>query len=388
MDHINDAELVAKVREGDREAFGHLVERYQHMVERIARKMIADEWIAHELAQEAILQAYLSLKHLRDASHFKSWLYGITLNICRSYLHDQQGDILSLETIIGGLHSDVVTNLDDMVDPQAVAEEHDLHRLVLQAIDGLSSKDKEATLLFYYEQLTLQEIAALLGVSVGTIKGRLYRARKQLQEQLSVEYAPEWRKRQRKMSIRQVTIDAVREHPVTRQSFVVLKDEHDTHLVIWIGKAEALTIAAGLTEVSSPRPMTAHLMASLFDVTGIQLKKVRIETCKDDIFYAIITVVNGNRVHDLDARPSDALALAVLMKRPIYVADTLMEHFEQALPYEQIGHLSEFREVNRDVVLNDYEEQREKFLQFCASLTRTNLELELQRDKEEREKTK
>ena len=388
MDHINDAELVAKVREGDREAFGHLVERYQHMVERIARKMIADEWIAHELAQEAILQAYLSLKHLRDASHFKSWLYGITLNICRSYLHDQQGDILSLETIIGGLHSDVVTNLDDMVDPQAVAEEHDLHRLVLQAIDGLSSKDKEATLLFYYEQLTLQEIAALLGVSVGTIKGRLYRARKQLQEQLSVEYAPEWRKRQRKMSIRQVTIDAVREHPVTRQSFVVLKDEHDTHLVIWIGKAEALTIAAGLTEVSSPRPMTAHLMASLFDVTGIQLKEVRIETCKDDIFYAIITVVNGNRVHDLDARPSDALALAVLMKRPIYVADTLMEHFEQALPYEQIGHLSEFREVNRDVVLNDYEEQREKFLQFCASLTRTNLELELQRDKEEREKTK
>src|SRR6266571_713359 len=333
MDHMTDAELVDQVRRGDKEAFGQLVERYQQMVGHIARKMIADEWVAHELAQEAILQAYLSLNHLREVSRFKSWLYGITLNICRSYLHDQKMDMLSLETIMGGVRSDIITNFDDTVDPQTMAEEHDLHRLVLQAIEGLSSKDKEATLLFYYEQLTLQEIAALLGVSVGTIKGRLYRARKQLQEQLSVEYAPEWRKRQRKMSIRQVTIDAVREHPVTRQSFVVLKDEHDTHLVIWIGKAEALTIAAGLTEVSSPRPMTAHLMASLFDVTGIQLKEVRIETCKDDIFYAIITVVNGNRVHDLDARPSDALALAVLMKRPIYVADTLMEHFEQALPY-------------------------------------------------------
>jgi uncharacterized protein len=190
------------------------------------------------------------------------------------------------------------------------------------------------------------------------------------------------------MNMMQVTIDAVREHPGTRQSFVALKDEHDTRLVIWIGKAEALTIAAGLNEISPPRPMTAHLIASLFDVTGIKLKEVRIEACKDDIFYAVITVANGDREHDLDARPSDALALAVLMKRPIYVADTLMEHFEQALPFERIGYLSEFREVNRDVVLNEHEEQKENFLQFFASLTRSNLELELQRDKEEREKTK
>jgi hypothetical protein len=67
--------------------------------------MITDEWVAHELAQEAILQAYLSLNHLRDATRFKSWLYGITLNICRSYLHDRKMDILSLETIMGGVRS-------------------------------------------------------------------------------------------------------------------------------------------------------------------------------------------------------------------------------------------------------------------------------------------
>jgi RNA polymerase sigma factor (sigma-70 family) len=338
--------------------------------------------------QEAILQAYLSLAHLRDTSRFKSWLYGITLNICRSYLHDQKIDMLSLETIMGGVRSDIVTSFDDTVDPQTIAEEHDLHRLVLQAIEGLSSKDKEATLLFYYEQLTLQEIAALLGVSVGTIKGRLYRARKLLQKELATGYLSEHRKEQRKMNMRQATIDAIREHPGTKQCFMVLKDEHDARLVIWIGKVEALTIAAGLTEISPPRPTTAHLMASLFDVTGIQLKEVRIEACKDDIFYAVITVANGNRVHDLDARPSDALALAVLMKRPIYISDTLMEHFEQAIPFERIGLHTEFREVNRDVVLNEHKEQKEDFLQFFASLNRSILELELQRDKEEREKTK
>jgi bifunctional DNase/RNase len=134
--------------------------------------------------------------------------------------------------------------------------------------------------------------------------------------------------------------------------------------------------------------MTAHLMASLFDVTGIKLKEVRIEACKDDIFYAVITISDVNGEHDLDARPSDALALAVLMKRPMYVADTLMERFEPAISCEEVGHFTEFREINRDVVLNEHREQRENLLQFFASLTRSNLESELQRDKEEREKTK
>ena len=387
MDQLTDAKLVDQVRGGDKEAFGQLVERYQQMVGHIAKKMIADEWIAHELAQEAILQAYLSLDHLRDASRFKSWLYGITLNICRSYLHDQKMDLFSLENIMGGVRSDIVTIFENTVDPQTIVEAHDLNRLVLDAIDELSSRDKEATLLFYYEQLTLQEIAALSGVSVGAIKGRLYRARKQLQERLSMVYVPEPRKERRKMNLRQVTIEAVREHPDTRQCFVVLKDD-DARLVIFIGRPEALTIAAGLTKISPPRPMTAHLMVSLFEVTGLQLKEVRIEGCKDDIFYAAITVADGKRDYDLDARPSDALALAVLMKRPIFVADTLMEQFEQALLFERLELHSEFREVNRDVVLNEHKGQMEDLMQFLASLNRSIHESELQKDKEEREETK
>jgi len=388
MDQITDAELVAKVRLGDKEAFGLLVERYQQMVRHIAKKMIADEWVACELAQESILQAYLSLNNLKDASRFKSWLYGITLNICRRYLQDQKIDILSLENIMGGMHSDTITNLDDTVDPQSIAEAHDLHRLVLDAINELSARDKEATLLFYYEQLTIQEISALAGVSIGAIKGRLHRARKQLHERLSMVYISERREEQGKMNTRQVMIEAVKEHPGTRKCFMVLKDDDGVRLVIWIGRSEALTIAAGLTEISPPRPTTAHLMASLFEVTGLQLKEVRIETCKDDIFYAVITVADGKREYALDARPSDALALAVLLKRPIFVADTLMTQFEQALPFERIELHTEFREVNRDVVLNEHIGWKEDLMQFFASLNRSILESEMQKEKEEREETK
>ena len=388
MDQITDAELVAKVRLGDKEAFGRLVERYQQMVGHIAKKMIDDEWVVRELAQEAILQAYLSLDHIRDASHFRSWLYGITLNICRSYLHDQQMDMLSLETVMGGVRNNTIPSFYDTVDPHTIAEAHDLHVLVLDAIDELSSKDKEATLLFYYEQLTLQEIAALSGVSVGAIKGRLHRARKHLQERLTVVNVPERRKEQRKMNTKQVTIEAVREHPDTRQCFIILKDDVNARLVICIGRPEALTIAAGITKISPPRPMTAHLMASLFEVTGLQLKEVRIESCKDDIFYAAITVADGKKEYDLDARPSDALALAVLLKRPIFVAEALMKHFEQALPFERIELHTEFREVNRDAVLNEHIGWKEDLTQFIASLNRSILESEMQKENEEREKMK
>jgi RNA polymerase sigma factor (sigma-70 family) len=387
MEHITDAELVNKVHLGDKDAFGQLVERYQQMVVHIAKKMIINDWVARELAQEAILQAYLSLDRLRDASRFKSWLYGITLNICRSYLHDQKMDMLSLETLIGSVRSDIVIKFEDAVDPQTIVEEHDLHRLVLEAVDELSPKDREATLLFYYEQLTLQEIAALSGVSVGAIKGRLHRARKQLQERLTIVNVPERRKEHRKMNTKQVTIEAVREHPGSRQCFMVLKDDDDARLVICIGRPEALTIAAGLTEISPPRPMTAHLMASLFEVTGLQLKEVRIEAYKDDIFYAAITVANGKKEYDLDARPSDALALAVLMKRPIFVAEILLKQFEQALPFERLEFHSEFREVNRDIVLNEHKGQKEDLMQFFATLNRNILVSEIQKEKEEREKT-
>src|SRR5437667_7605127 len=136
-----DAELVALARSGDKSAFGQLIERYQQMVKRIALRMIADEDIARELAQEAILQAYLSLDHLRDSTRFKSWLYGITLNICRSHLQDWKADVLSLETVMGGIHSDRVTFFDDIVDPQSATEEHELHHMVMHAIHGLSAKD-------------------------------------------------------------------------------------------------------------------------------------------------------------------------------------------------------------------------------------------------------
>jgi hypothetical protein len=76
------------------------------------------------------------------------------------------------------------------------------------------------------------------------------------------------------------------------------------------------------------------------------------------------------------------------MKCPIFVADTLMKQFEQPMSFEQITLHTEFREVNRDIVLNEHKGWREDLKQFIASLNRSILESEIQKEKEEREETK
>ncbi len=341
MDEQSDAELVILARAGDKRAFGQLIERYQPMAERIAMGMVTNAFIAQELAQEAILQAYLSLDHLRDSDRFRSWLYGITLNVCRGYLRDQKLDFYSLEALMGGMSIDATTFSGALLDPQAFVEEHELHRTMLRAVQALSPRERAATLLFYYEQFSLREVAAILEISVVAVKGRLYKARKQLKEHLLA--LPYWEPedsslRQRRQTMIKVTVvEAVSFlKPGTKErdtSMVVLLDEAGRRVLgIWIGPAEAAAIEMGLSKSQLARPMTMNFIAGVLKAAGATLEEVRIESLKDEVFYAIAKIRSGDTVNEVDARPSDALALAVVTGSPVYVADEILEKASVALP--------------------------------------------------------
>jgi len=81
MEERTDASLVALARCGDKQAFGELIERYQAMAHILTMRLVGNVDIAREMAQEAMLQAYLSLDHLRVDTRFKGWFYGIVLNV-------------------------------------------------------------------------------------------------------------------------------------------------------------------------------------------------------------------------------------------------------------------------------------------------------------------
>ena len=279
-----DAELVALARCGDKAAFSRLIERHYPIAFRFARSMVVQTDVAQDLVQEAFLQAYLSIDRLREVNHFQSWIGGIVLNVCRSYLRHQKVTFLSFEETIGGLQVDINAFMAISLDPIKIAEEQELYSLVLEAVNALSPKNRAATLLFYFEQLTLPEIAALLGISITAVKGRLHKARRRLKEKLSPLYLKTnaiTMKPQRNEAMIKVTIADVVPNPEQdnpKSYVVVLWDKTNRQfLPIWVGLWSGETIAQVLNETSISRPMTFQLMVNLLSAARVELESVQIE---------------------------------------------------------------------------------------------------------------
>jgi hypothetical protein len=124
----------------------------------------------------------------------------------------------------------------------------------------------------------------------------------------------------------EMSIDSIRVSMMNYQRVVILKETMaDRYLPIWIGPAEADAIAVQLQGVSVPRPLTHDLMESIISALGDQINHVVVNDLRNDTFYARIYMqVNGNEV-EIDSRPSDAIALAVRVKAPIYVEESVLE---------------------------------------------------------------
>ena len=236
---------------------------------------------------------------------------------------------------MGGLQFDTIpfSGTTATPPPQEIAEARELHQIVLEAVNALPSKDRDTALLFYYAQLSLREIAAMLGISVGAVKVRLHRARQRLKSRLLAEY-PEIipRKQRRKIMIKVTIADVVKQEWKDDQGrshefhVVVLQDEAGQRVLpIWVGPFEGQSIAVGLGDFSFFRPLTFNFFVSLLQALDAQVEQVRIEMLKGNTFYAIVKIRRGKTVSEVDARPSDALALAVLTGSPIFVSEDVLK---------------------------------------------------------------
>src|ERR1700716_3642069 len=124
----------------------------------------------------------------------------------------------------------------------------------------------------------------------------------------------------------EVSVDSIRIHMTTAQHLVILKEkEADRSLPIWIGSFEAQAIASKISGNPLGRPLTHDLMATAFGDFGISTKRIFVTRLADQVFYARLYVKQNGRDLDFDARPSDAIALAVRVDGPIFVATEVME---------------------------------------------------------------
>jgi bifunctional DNase/RNase len=123
-----------------------------------------------------------------------------------------------------------------------------------------------------------------------------------------------------------VTIDTIRISLKTSERVVLLREnEQERQLPIFIHATEADAIAAELKNYHPPRPLTHDLLKNTVDALGGQLQYVLINDLRERIFYAVLHIEQDARTVDVDARPSDSIALAVRARCPIYVADHVMD---------------------------------------------------------------
>jgi bifunctional DNase/RNase len=265
----------------------------------------------------------------------------------------------------GGLLFDALSFTSGELDPYRVVEAREIQRLILQAVEALPPKNRAATLLFYYEQLSVREIALLLGISVTAVKGRLNKSRQQLRRQLTLHNVPDqevFRVRGETVMTEKVKVtvaDVVQQE--SGNFSVVLVDETNRRMLpIWIGPTEGHAIALRLLELTTPRPMTYAFLANTLTRLNVVLEEVRIEALREITYYAIAKLRLDSAIYEVDARPSDAIALALQMQSPIYVAAGILEQKGIAIPeeYDLVAQRKGLQKVSEILEANMQENER------------------------------
>ena len=123
-----------------------------------------------------------------------------------------------------------------------------------------------------------------------------------------------------------VTVDSIKASLMSQHRVVILKDVDDERfLPIWIGPFEAEAITLELKQVELARPLTHDLLKAVFTEMGARVSHILVNDLRDDTFYAHVVLDNNDHRLEVDSRPSDAIALAVRAKAPIFVAESVME---------------------------------------------------------------
>jgi RNA polymerase sigma-70 factor (ECF subfamily) len=198
---MSDEELVARSREGDLDSFNQLVMRWERPIYALAYRVIGREEDARDVAQETFLRAFRALGGFKGQAKFSSWLYRITLNLCRDWIRRQR------RTPVAQAPEGVdLLDLASETTPSETIEElvsrREMSRAVAKAMASLPDEQRTAIILKEYHGLTFQEIADLLGCPLSTVKTRLYQGLTVLRRQLQVEESQPGRAHPQPRSVR------------------------------------------------------------------------------------------------------------------------------------------------------------------------------------------
>jgi len=171
-----DLDLMLRVRDGDAASFEVLLRRYRLPLVSYFRRMVRDQAMAEDLAQEAFLRVYKSRERYQPEAKFTTWLYRIATNLALNAIRDRRDEV-SGSADDDGEGSGV---LERFIDPCPTVEQRlvqrDRERLIRQSVESLPENQRAAVILHKYQEVDYRQIAGILSVSESAVKSLLFRA--------------------------------------------------------------------------------------------------------------------------------------------------------------------------------------------------------------------
>lgn len=183
-DGAGEATLVRRLQQGDLEALGELFETYKSLVFRTALAITRDERTAEDVLQECFVRLYTYAASVDPERPLKPWLYRVTVNL--SYDSTTRQSVQPLDEVLEWL-SGLAGNFPA---PDRRAEQQETLHMVREVVAELPPMHRTVVILFYMEELSLDEIAQVLDLPVGTVKSRLHYARERLRTTLTRRQRP------------------------------------------------------------------------------------------------------------------------------------------------------------------------------------------------------
>src|ERR1700730_14386828 len=190
----DEPSLIARICKGEPSLFATLVKPYERRVYATALALLRNDADAQDVAQEAILKAFANLRQFRGESKFSTWLIQITVNEARMRQRKQRADLF--EPIAELQDEEGAYTPRDFADwreiPSEALERSEIRALLAKALASLAQKYREVFLLRDVEQISIEETAAVLNISIASVKTRLLRARLMLRDILAPDLANGW----------------------------------------------------------------------------------------------------------------------------------------------------------------------------------------------------
>jgi RNA polymerase sigma-70 factor (ECF subfamily) len=178
----SDGVLVEKCRKGDINAFELLVLKYQRRIFNLIYRLTGDNEMVEDIAQEVFLKAYKSLDSFHGKSSFYTWLYRIAINT--SFNHIKSNKENQFKILASDSEGDKIYSVENILDTEQLLEQHELSKKINDAINSLNEEQKTIIVLRDVEGLSYDEIGKIIGCPSGTVRSRLFRARKELKTKL------------------------------------------------------------------------------------------------------------------------------------------------------------------------------------------------------------